>query len=187
MNMLRSEFKFFVTSLFLCIISSSFAQSNFPTSWLGVYEGNLYMENLNGISDTVPTTFELLETSVKNRWTYRMTYNSKKWGKMVKDYEIFWNDSLKSPNLFLLDEKDGISIQEVFMNNRFYSHFEVEGGHFISLLERKGKDLYFEIRCTDPKKGLVSNSKPDEEGKSYQVSNYFQYTVQYVLLKPKKK
>lgn len=163
------------------------AQSNFPVSWLGSYEGDMYLEYLDGIKDTVPVTFDLLETSEKNRWTFRMSYDSRKWGKMVKDYEIFWHDSLNSPNLFLLDEKDGIMIQEVFMNNRLCSHFEVQGGHFISLLERQGKNLYYEIRCTDPKRGIVSHSEQDEEGNSYQVSNYFQYTVQYVLLKPKKK
>lgn len=177
------QMKIIVTFFFLTVGNLFFSQSNFPLSWLGTYQGDMYMEYLDGIKDTVPTTFELLETEIPNRWTYRMTYDSKKWGKMVKDYEIFWNDSLKSPNLFLLDEKDGILIQEVFMNNRFYSHFEVEGGHFISLLEKKGKDLYFEIRCTDSKKGLVSNSEKDAEGNSYQVSNYFQYTIQYVTLK----
>lgn len=176
-----------VLILFISALSLFSAQSNFPVSWLGKYEGNLYMEYLSGVKDTIPTTFEFLETDVKNRWTYRMTYNSKKWGKMVKDYELVWNDSLKSPNVFLMDEKDGILIQEVFMNNRFYSHFEVEGGHFLTLLERKGKDLYFEIRCTDPKQGFTSTSKADAEGNSYKVSNYFNYTVQYVLFKPVKK
>jgi hypothetical protein len=172
---------------FLLLGLQARTQSNFPLSWLGSYEGDMYLEYLDGIKDTVPVTFDLLETGKPNRWTFKMTYNSKKWGTMVKDYEIFWNDSLKSPNLFLLDEKDGILIQEVFMNQRLFSHFEVEGGHFISLLERQGKNLYFEIRCTDPKQGLVSRSEKDAEGNSYQVSNYFQYTVQYVVLKPKKK
>jgi hypothetical protein len=163
----------------------SFSQSNFPSSWLGSYEGEMYMEYLDGIKDTVPVVFDFLETDKKNEWTYRMTYNSKKWGKMVKDYALIWNDSLKSPNLFLLDEKDGIFIQEIFMNNRFYSHFEVEGGHFITLLEQKGEDLYFEIRCTDSKNALVSNSTKNAEGNSFRVSNYFQYSVQYVNLKRK--
>lgn len=176
---LRNIFAFLLVINFIQIK----AQSNFPKSWLGTFQGDMYMEYLDGIKDTVSTTFEFLETETPNRWTYRMTYDSKKWGKMVKDYELFWNDSLKSPNLFLLDEKDGVLIQEVYMNKRFYSHFEVEGGHFISLLEQKGKDLYFEIRCTDSKKGLVSNSEKDAEGNSYQVSNYFQYTIQYVTLK----
>lgn len=172
--------------LVLLVYNVSFSQSNFPKKWLGIYKGNMFMENLYGVYDTVATTFELLETKVPNRWTYRMSYNSKKWGEMVKDYELFWNDSLKSPNLFLLDEKDGIFIQEQFVNNRFYSHFEVENRHFISLLEQKGKDLYFEIRCTDPKLGLIKDSQKDEEGNFYQVSNYFQYTIQYVTLKRKK-
>ncbi len=171
--------------LFIC--GQATAQSDFPLSWLGSYEGNMYLEYLDGIKDTVPVTFDLLETGQKNRWTYKMTYNSPKWGTMVKDYEIFWHDSLQSPKVFLLDEKDGILIQEVFMNQRLYSHFEVEGGHFISLLERQGKNLYFEIRCTNPSMGMVSQSEKDTEGNSYQVSNYFQYTIQYVLLRPKKK
>lgn len=161
------------------------AQSNFPTSWLGCYEGEMYLEDINGVNDTIPVQFDLLRTDSLNRWTYRMTYNSRKWGKMVKEYELVWKDSLH-PNCFLLDEKDGIFIQEVFMNNRLYSSFEVEGNQFFSLLERKGKNLYFEIRCAASSKGLVSTSEADPNGEKYVVTNFLQYAVQHVLLKPRK-
>jgi hypothetical protein len=172
---------------FVFFISFAKTQSNFPYSWLGTYEGTMYIEDLTGIKDTITVDFDLLPKKQKNQWIYRMTYHSKKWGKMIKDYELFWNDSLKSPNLFILDEKDGIQIQELFMNGKFYSHFEVDGGHFTSVLERRGKkNLYFEIRCTERKNGLTTTSKPDPNGGKYTVNNYFLYNLQYVELKPRK-
>lgn len=168
-------------------ISKLKTQSNFPYSWLGTYEGNMFIEDIDGIKDTIPVEFDFIPAKLKNHWIYRMTYKSNKWGRIIKDYELFWDDSLKSPNLFILDEKDGIYIQELFMNGKFYSQFEVDGGHFTSVLERRGKkNLYFEIRCTDVKKGISTTSKADPSGNSYIVNNYFLYNLQYVELKPRK-
>ena len=176
-----------LVTLFLLLFSLGNAQSNFPYSWLGTYEGNMYIEDLSGIKDTVAIQFDLLPVKLKNHWIYRMTYNSKKWGKSLKDYELFWDDSLISPNVFLLNEKDGIYLQEFFLNGKFYSHFEVDGNHFTSTLERKGKkNLYFEIRCNERKKGLSYISKTDPSGGSYTVNNYFLYNLQYVELTPRK-
>lgn len=171
------------------ILSGSFAvraQSGFPVKWLGSYAGELYIEFPDGIRDTMPVTLDLLPTPTANRWTYRVSYFSKKWGNIVKDYELFWNDSLKSPNHFMLDEKDGILIDEMFMNNRFYATFEAEGNIFASLLEKTKTGLYMEIRCTDPKRGAHTTSAPDAQGKSYTVSSNYTYTVQYAHLKKKK-
>lgn len=176
----------FILISFLTVFCFSRAQSNFPTTWIGSYEGNLLMEFPDGIKDTIPVTFDLLPTAEKNRWTYRVSYFSKKWGNMVKDYELFWNDSLKSPNHFILDEKDGILIDEVFMNNRFMATFETGGDVFVSLLEKTTKGLYMEIRCTSPLKGIASISLPDSEGNSYKVKSNYTYTVQYAYLTRKK-
>lgn len=173
--------------LLLLLNISLYAQSNFPVSWIGSYEGDLYIEYpAGGKSDTIPVTFDLLATSAPNRWTYRVSYFSKKYGNIVKDYEIFWNDSLKSPNHFMLDEKDGILIDEVFLNNRFYALFEAGGEVFASLLEKTSSGLYMEIRCTSPKQGIVSQSAPDEKGNSYTVRSNYTYNVQYANLKKKK-
>lgn len=177
---------FLFLSLFLSLTSFTKAQSNFPVSWIGSYEGDMYMEFPDGIKDTVPVTFDLLKTKTANRWTYRVSYFSKKWGTMVKDYELFWNDSLKNPNHFILDEKDGILIDEMFMNNRFYAAFETEGNVFVSLLKQTDTGLYMEILCTSPKKGLKSASAPDKDGTSYKVNSHYTYTVQYANLRRKR-
>jgi hypothetical protein len=177
--------KFIFSFVILLFLGKVFSQSNFPVSWLGVYKGNLIIASNSGIQDTVPVEFHFLPTKEKNRWTYRMIYNSPKWGRMVKDYELFWNDSLKNPNTFILDEKDGILIQETFLNGKFCAHFEVDGSHFVSTLERKGKkNLFFEIRCSDVKNGMKTTSNPDPSGKIHTIQNLHLYSVQYAEFKP---
>ncbi|TNE54508.1 MAG: hypothetical protein EP338_06740 [Bacteroidetes bacterium] len=180
---------FKITGLFIIIqlIGSPTlrAQSNFPSSWIGSYEGTMYLENPGGILDSLDLSFDLLENG-KNRWTYRMTFDSPKWGKQVKDYELVWNDSLKSPSIFLMDEKNGLLLREYFMNHQFYSHYQVEGKHFMSSLQRRGNDLYFEIRCTDPKMAYSSISDADDQGKRFEVQNFHLFMLQYATLKVKK-
>lgn len=163
---------------------NSLAQSNFPTSWLGKYEGMMHIEDLSGVVDSVHVSLDLLPKEEKNSWTYRFTYNSLKWGKIVNDYEMRWHDSLQSPNLFILDEHNGLLLTEQFINNRFYGHYEVEGMHYLTLLKQNDTDLYFEIRCTDPQKGLKTRSVPDAEGSQFDVSTYFHFMIQYVDLHP---
>lgn len=178
--------KAIVILVFLSLGFQGSAQSNFPVSWQGQYAGKMQIENLSGIVDSVEVLFDLLPNKEKNHWTYRMTYNSNKWGKMVKEYEMRWHDSLQSPNLFILDEHNGLLLTEQFINNSFYSHYEVEGQHYLTLLKKEGSGLYFEIRCTDPKAGLKTNSIPNANEGSFTVSTYFHFSVQYVHLKPVK-
>lgn len=184
--------KHFLLFCLICIALPSLAQSpgkktTFPDAWLGSYAGDLYIEFPGGIKDTIPVTFDLLATQIPHRWTYRVTYFSKKWGTMVKDYEIFQPDSLKSSNHYFLDEKDGVLIDMAWMNNRLYGTFGADGNVFATLLQKTDAGLYMEIRCTSPAKGQTTTSAPDEKGSSYTVHSYFTYTVQYANLKKKKK
>ena len=157
-------------------------QHNFPTPWLGSYEGIMQIENLSGVVDSVYTRLDFLAKEEKNHWTYRFTFKSEKWGEIINDYEMYWHDSLQSPNNFILDEHNGLFLNEQFVNKRFYGHYEVEDIHYTTLLQRLGEKLYFEIRCTDPKKGIKSNSIPDPQGAVFNVSTYYQFMLQHVLL-----
>lgn len=183
--------RIYITSV-ICIFTllslQAKAQSNFPERWIGVYTGNLYISNpQEGITDTIPVTFELLETALPNRWTYRFTYQYSNTRNIVKDYELCWHDSLQSPNHFLLDEKDGIYLDQYFLNNRFYGQFQIGTHVFTSILQPDGKGLYFEIQCADMNGGTFSKSKSDKDGKSDEIQNTYIYSLQYVHLKRSKK
>jgi hypothetical protein len=164
-----------------------FSQSNFPNEWLGSYEGIMYIEYPSE-RDSTKIEFELLETDKPNVWKYKVSYINEKWGMIVKDYQLLWNDTLSSKNHFILDEKNGLLIDEIFLNNSFYAHFEVGANHFQSVLQRKNNDLYYEIRCSTPQKGLkTQTTDKDEKGEFYNVHSFVTYTIQYAVLKRKTK
>lgn len=181
-------YKILAISFFVILASRLQAQSNFPEQWLGSYTGNLYIANpQEGITDTIPVTFDLLKTNTPNRWIYRFTYHYNNTKDLVKDYELFWEDSLKNPNHFLLDEKDGIYLDHYFLNNQFYGQFQIGKNAFTTLLKTDGKGLYFEIRCADMTAGTFGKSQPDGENRSYEIQNAYLYSLQYVHLKRSKK
>jgi hypothetical protein len=102
-------------------------KNSFPLSWLGTYKGKMVILSAErGFIDTIDVEFLFLETEIKNRWTYKMTYKNKKSGNTVKDYELVKPDSLPKSS-YLLDEKDGILIQNTLIGNTLYSNFSVSG------------------------------------------------------------
>lgn len=160
------------------------AQSNFPYDWLGSYVGQMYLENEKGISDSVWVDFDLSQKD-SSHWNYHMSYSSEKWGTKHNKYELVWHDSLGSPSRFLMDEGNGIYLEEQFINNRFYGHYEVLGKHYLTLLCKNETGLYFEIRCTDPNNGIASQAEADENDRVFDVQSYVHFMVQYVQLSPK--
>ncbi|NJO88773.1 MAG: hypothetical protein HC831_07300 [Chloroflexia bacterium] len=75
-------------------ISQNLDTKKFPDSWLGIYDGNMYIVRTNSERiDTVNVVFEFLTTNQTKRWTYRMTYKSPKYGDIVKDYELIKPDT----------------------------------------------------------------------------------------------
>lgn len=155
----------------------------FPDSWLGTFSGEMYILRANSASvDTVNVIFEFSETAKSNCWTYRMTYNNPKYGVLVKDYELIKPDSLPKNN-YLLDEKDGILIEEILMGNSLYSSFSVSGYRLFSILRKEGDELFFEIITTKEAHSLSTRTKADNQADVYVVKSYLPFTNQYVRLK----
>ena len=101
----------------------------------------------------------------------------------MKDYHICRPDKNDTIN-YLLDEKDGIVIPMVLMNNTFYSLFEVSGNIINSTIQKRGNDLYYDLIMASEETKAVTNSVPmTEEEQSYQVTSYPAHVHQTVLLK----
>jgi hypothetical protein len=171
--------------LFLSISYFSIGQDGckFPDSWLGTYEGDMYILRAHSERiDTVDVIFEFLATNQEKRWTYRMTYKSPKYGDIVKDYEIIKPDSL-AKNVYLLDEKDGIYIEEVLMGNTLYSAFSVAGSRLVSVLRKEEDELFLEIFSSKDKSTLTSKNKADKPENVFEVKSFAPFTVQFVRFK----
>ena len=171
-------FSFILISFF-----SAFSQDKFPESWLGIYQGDMYILRANSEKiDTVAVTFEFLATQNAKRWTYRMTYKSPKYGDIVKDYELIKPDSL-AKNSYLLDEKDGIYIEDVLIGNTLYSTFSVAGSRLSSTLRKDGNELFFEIFSSKDKSTLTSKNKADKPENVLEIESFAPLTTQFVRFK----
>lgn len=155
--------------------------NDFPKSWLGAYSGTMYILKSNNV-DTVDVKFEFLETQNQKRWTYRMTYKSPKYGDIVKDYELIKPDSLKE-DTYLLDEKNGILIEEIILGNTLYSSFSVSGYRLFGVLRKEGRDLFYEIVTTKNENSLISKNKADKPEQVFEVKSYLPFTTQFVRFK----
>jgi len=158
----------------------------FPDSWLGNYKGKMYiLSALRDKVDTVDVEFQFSTIDVKNRWTYKMTYRSKKYGEMVKDYELVKPDSLPK-NTYLMDEKDGILIQNTLMGNTLYSNFIVSGSLLCYILRKESDGLFLEIFTSKDQFTLSTQSIATDTEESFIVDSYPPYTTQFAHLRKEK-
>ncbi len=166
-------------------IFNGFSQNTnkFPDSWLGTYQGYMYILRANSERiDTVDVIFEFSATNQDKKWTYRMTYKSPKYRDIVKDYELIKPDSL-SKNVYLLDENDGIYIEDVLMGNALYSAFSVAERRLVSILRKEENELFMEIFTGKDQSSLVSKNKADKPEDVFEVKSYAPFTTQFVRFK----
>ncbi|MDG1330771.1 MAG: hypothetical protein P8P74_00460 [Crocinitomicaceae bacterium] len=158
----------------ICILSlwaicPMFAQS-ILADWEGVYEGEMIIGNTVRPNDSVKVSFELTPLEVDSTWTYRMTYHSDKFGKIVKDYQLTRVGDSKTD--FLLDEKDGIIIEMSLMNNCFYSMFEVMDNLYSTSLRKSGDKLHFDLFSSNMKEGKITKNEADKPDDIFEVASY---------------
>jgi hypothetical protein len=178
------------TFLFLAILLPilAFSQSSsyqFPDDWMGTYQGKMYVFFPNNTVDTVDLTFTLAPTEEENSWRYVMSYESEKYGNTVKDYRLIQPDTLP-PNTYLTDERNGIYIEEVLLDNTFYSSFSVGNSRLFGMLRKRGDHIEWEITTTRNESTLASGTEPDEEGKVFLVDSHIPFTTQKAVLYKKK-
>lgn len=178
--------KIFVFKLFLLLTHFSFCQTTLLSDWQGHYEGTLFLEFPDGRKDSLEIHLDLFEEKNPAYFSYKVSFFSAKYGNQVKDYGIELNPKYADNRHFTLDEKDGILIDEVLLNNTLYSQYSVAGSNFQTVLRKEGNTLYYEIICSSPDKGIESKSEEmDENGQAFEVKSSMVYTVQYARLHKK--
>jgi hypothetical protein len=99
--------------------------------WKGTYKGQMYIYNVKA-PDTpmsVDIMLEIYPTATADRWIWRTSYDSKQYGKSVKDYTLVKPDSLLQA-YYWIDEGNEVLIHHTYLNNVFYCNFKA-GDMFI--------------------------------------------------------
>lgn len=116
--------------------------TSFPSSWKGIWKGELKIYNAEGLAQSVPMELHILPTDSLHRYTWTIIYGADKVaGK--RDYELVILDAANGK--YAIDEKNSIQIEGYFFEDKFFSRFEVMGSMLLSSQRLLGNQLIFEI------------------------------------------
>jgi hypothetical protein len=119
-----------------------FSQDAFLSKWTGVWEGKLYIYSNGEIKDSIQSILTIAETNNPHEFTWKTVYKAPD-KDIVKDYKMIAQDSI--PNMYIMDENNGIELKAYRFGNKLYSVFAVQGSLLTSLYELKDNELIFEI------------------------------------------
>ncbi len=172
--------------LLLIILAVFFAVNSmaqkFPEDWIGSYSGDMILGYHNRPNDTIPVDLEIEEVEEDSTWTYRMTYHSDRFGEIVKNY-LYVVKSKKDDTHYILDEQNGIKMNQTYMNGSFYGMYDVMGNTYVSTLRRTDEGLYFELIAADLNNKLESASIPEANEDAIEVESPLVTIHQSALLK----
>jgi hypothetical protein len=144
------------------------AQKSFPEKCLGTWKGQMLIYKEGIAKDSVRVVLKVTRSDDQHTFGWKTSYLSEK-TPMVKDYLLRLSEEGK--NIYILDEGDGVELQEYLFGNKLYSVFETNDILLTSSYELIDDKLIFE----------VTSGKRTEQTKS--VQNYSVNFLQRVIFK----
>ncbi|MBF4983200.1 hypothetical protein FNJ87_02220 [Nonlabens mediterrranea] len=92
----------------------------FPQDFLGAYKGELNITTSRG-KESIPMEFHLLETSDSLNYQYKIFYGEE---RSERAYNL---KKTHNPNLYLVDENNGIVLETAYADQTLFSTYEVMG------------------------------------------------------------
>ncbi len=93
-------------------------EKQFPEDFLGIYKGDLKITASNG-EQIIPMEFHLSATDMLGDFKYTIYYGEE---RSQRNYNL---KRTNNPNLFLIDENNGIVLESAYSNQTLYSTYEV--------------------------------------------------------------
>lgn len=157
----------------------------FPEDWIGTYKGDLQWFSKDKIT-TIPMTIEIqIIDTLPNTYLWRSTYDSTaRFPKVVKDYYLVHPDSLAEGH-YLIDEKDGIYLDMILIDNSFYSNFEVGNSSLMTIDRLQADGSIFHEIVSSPQ-NAVRESGTMSDGQYFGVKSYSKIGTQKAILKRQK-
>lgn len=118
----------------------------FPMSWIGEYEGKLevFRPGLEGNPYPANVHLSISATDEPSRWKWATSYAIEGRDTIKKNYFIMHPDSLPASN-FLMDEDNGIFINQYHSGNTFYGSYTVNEQFFTFISRKEGDILDYEL------------------------------------------
>jgi len=116
-------------------------EGQFPADFLGIYKGELEINSPRG-TNKVPMEFHLLPTDTEGAYKYTLVYGQGK-ERQERKYHLLEKDREKG--LYVVDEKNGIVLDDKVVGNRMYSLFEVNDSLLTTFITFYRDHMVFEI------------------------------------------
>ena len=126
------------------------AQSAFPGSWEGVWEGTLLIYRQNQLVDSVEMNLTIEPTDADSVWIWTTKYETTD-PEVIKDYRLI----IVNPEAgeYVVDEQNGIRLQSTLMGNQLVSMFRVGEMWLYTRYEKEEEELLFEVTYGDLSEG----------------------------------
>jgi len=161
-------------------IPKFFPKEKFPQSWFGYWSGELQIYAPQGINQTIKMALEIAPTNQADQFKWVIIYGEGE-SQSIRNYEL--KTINEEDGLYIIDEKNTILIEAYHFNNQLISHFEVKNNELISIYEKQGDYLIFNIIAGK------NNSISETGGKKFEgneipiVKTYPITTIQRAILK----
>lgn len=137
--------------LALCLPGLSSGQSirveeTFPTSWTGVWTGELTIYNAQGKAESVPMQLRIFPLDSIGLFTWTIIYGSDRVSGM-RPYLLRTIDAARG--YYAIDEQNSIILENYLLGNKLVGRFEVQGKLLLSTVEKQGDTLVYEILSGD--------------------------------------
>jgi hypothetical protein len=155
--------------------------NKFPHDWLGTYTGNLQAYRAGSNQNMYPAevTLTIAETPDSNRWEWSSVYTVKGRDPIEKKYYIIHPDTL-GPTQFIMDEDNGIFINQHLYGNSFSGAYKVNDQFFTFTYTKIKHELLYELTVYN---GSPTESLEIEEG--FEVGKIEMTNVQRVYFRKK--
>ena len=158
---------FYVLALSPLVLAQD-KQIQFPQDYLGKYEGTLHINSERG-NQNIPMEFHLLATDSVGKYRYTLIYGA---GERKQERAYTLIEKNKEKGEFVVDENNGIVLDDKVIENRMYALFEVNGTLLTTFITFHADHLIFEIIAAPiaQKRLSYSENEPKTEVISYPVA-----------------
>lgn len=148
----------------------------FPDDYLGVYTGILDIKSARGTQE-VAMEFHLNATDSIGTYEYVLVYGEGD-ARQQRNYTL--RTLNKEKGEYIVDENNGIILDDKVVGNRMYSLFEVQGTILTTFITFESDHMVFEIVATNRKDSRTTYAENEDKTEviSYPIS-----TVQRAVLK----
>ena len=165
----------------LCQTGAAPLQSNpagqpLPAEWEGVWKGTTVSVKADGSREDIPMELHVAAVPGTSRKTWKILYTESA-GQTTRPYDISPVD--REPGRFIVDEKNGLFIDNQLVGKVLYSQFAVTTNLVTTRFEMAGDYVNVEMIMFD----LRSPRQSKLSGGNIEVSSYRFRSVQYGVLK----